>query len=241
MNGSALSQYLAFAQLAQKKYRPDVLAVNIVSNDFDESFAGPHSRTRFHYFTPDARGNLRPGLIGAYRVSWLREITSHSALVRYVYFHLRITDTPRKVKRMIRSLPGAARPGNTPPLPPAPKKIPADRSGPALRAAETFLQLLPEYAGLPCDKIILILDGQRRSLYEGPHKQDVLFETMRRYILKNAPALGYEVIDMHPVFQLDFQKHGQRFDFMHDAHWNERAHGLAAREVLMSETIKRNF
>jgi len=241
MNGAALSQYLAFAKLARDTYRPDALIVNIVSNDFDESFADIRSRNRFHYFISDARGDLRPQLIGSYQISRLQEIISQSALVRYAYFHLRITDAPQKIKRFLRSLPVTARFQN--PAPPASQsaKKAADNHETSLQAAKTFLKLLPEYAGLPPGKIILILDGQRRSLYYGPHKQDSLFESMRRYMLKNAPAMGYEMIDMHPLFQRDFQTSQQRFEFAHDAHWNARAHDLAARAVLMSQTIKRCF
>jgi len=241
MNGSALSQYLAFAKMARDTYRPDALIVNIVSNDFDESFAGIRSRNRFHYFTNDARGNLRPQLIGFYQISRLQEIISQSALVRYAYFHLRITDAPQKIKRLLRSLPIAAQFQNPAPSPSQSTKKTTDNPETSLRAAKTFLKLLPEYAGLPPAKIILILDGQRRSLYYGPHKKDSLFESMRRYLLKNAPAMGYEMIDMHPLFQIDFQTNGQRFEFTRDAHWNARAHELAGRAVLMSQTIKRCF
>jgi hypothetical protein len=75
--------------------------------------------------------------------------------------------------------------------------------------------------------IVLILDGQRQCLYRGPLKKDACFESLRSYVLKRVGLMGYEVIDMHPVFERDFQAHGQRFEFTHDAHWNARTHGLA--------------
>jgi hypothetical protein len=240
MNGAALSQYLAFAQEARDSCRPDVLVVNIVSNDFDESFPAYHAISRFHYFTEDANGNLYPHLQGSYRPAWIREMVSHSALVRYVYFHLRITDVPRKIRRIARSLKGVSRFKSPAPPAPASGNSFAERLSIAQRAADAFLDLLPAYAGLPPGSIVLVLDGQRLSLYRGRHKQDAFFESMRRYVVERAGLLGYEVLDMHPVFERDYTLHGQRFEFTHDAHWNSRAHGLAGREILKSQTIARH-
>ncbi len=49
--------------------------------------------------------------------------------------------------------------------------------------------------------IVLILDGQRQCLYRGPLKKDACFESLRSYVLKRVGLMGYEVIDMHPVFE----------------------------------------
>jgi hypothetical protein len=240
MNGAALSQYLAFAQEARDSCRPDVLVVNIVSNDFDESFPALHSISRFHYFTEDANGNLYPHVQGSYRPAWLREMLSHSALLRYAYFHMRIADVPRKIRRITRSLRGVFHVKSPPPPAPAAGNDFAERLLISQRAADAFLNLLPAYAGLPPGSIVLVLDGQRLSLYRGLHKKDACFESMRRYVLERAGRMGYEVIDMHPIFERDFTIHGQPFEFTHDAHWNARAHGLAGRAVLTSQTILRH-
>jgi hypothetical protein len=243
MNGAALSQYLAFAKMARDTYRPDMMVVNIVSNDFDESFSEFHTRSRFHYFMEDDHGNLQPQLVGSYRPSWLREILSHSALVRYLYFHLRVTDIPRNIKRLTRSLPGRRSRSTPPPSISSPSSAKKCQWGLEIshRAVDTFLHLLPKAAGLPPGSIVLVLDGQRLSLYRGLHKQDACFESMRHYVSEHAGRMGYEVIDMHTVFKDDFQTHRQRFEFTHDAHWNARAHGLAGRAVLMSQTVTRHF
>jgi len=242
MNGAALSQYLAFAKMVRDTYHPDMMVVNIVSNDFDESFAQFHTISRFHYFIEDDHGNLQPQLVGSYHPSWLREILSHSALVRYLYFHLHVTDIPRNIKRLTRSLPGKSRSTSLPSIPsPSSAKKYKEELKISHRAVDAFLHLLPHYAGLPPGSIVLVLDGQRLSLYRGLHKQDACFENMRHYVSEHAKRMSYEVLDMHPVFKEDFQAHKQRFEFTHDAHWNARAHGLAGHAVLMSQTVTRYF
>lgn len=239
MNGAPLSQYLAFAKMARDTYSPDVLVVTIVSNDFDESFAEIHANPRFHYFADDADGNLIPRLTGDYRVSRLREMLSRSALVRYAYFHLRVTDAPRAIRRMLRTLPWIPRVTTRAGYAGTSADTVRHRRVLSERAAEAFLNLLPGYSGLPPGCIVLVLDGHRQSLYRTSDREDADFEHMRRYVFDRARRQGYEVIDLHPVFERDFQMHGQRFDFPHDAHWNARAHGLAAREVLLSSTVAR--
>ncbi len=241
MNGAALSQYLAFAKMARDTYQPDMMIVNIVSNDFDESFSAFHTISRFHYFMEDTHGNLQPHLLGSYRPSRLREILAHSALVRYAYFHLRVTDIPRKIRRLTRSLTGMSRSKSLTPSTTSSEKKCQGNLEFSHRAVDAFLRLLPEYSGLPPESIVLVLDGQRLSLYRGPHKQDACFEHMRRYVCERAELMGYEAIDMHPVFENDFQARGQRFEFTHDAHWNARAHGLAGSAVLKSKTVTRHF
>jgi hypothetical protein len=239
MNGAALSQYLIFARHARDTFRPEALIVNIVSNDFDESFAAFQAIARFHYFAEDADGELRPRLIGFYYPSRWRELLSHSALVRYMYFHLRITDAPRSIRNFLQGLSPVNRSKKSRVRSADMQKKSDDRRLLSERAADVFLRLLPGYAGLAPESIVLILDGHRHSLYDATRGQDAGFEHLRRYVAQRARPMGYEVIDMHPVFERDFKTYGQRFDFTHDAHWNARAHALAAREAAMTGTIRR--
>lgn len=240
MNGAPLSQYLVFASMARERYHPDALVVTIVSNDFEESFAAFHANPRFHYFEQAEGGRLVPRLAGEYRESPFRELIARSALVRYAYFHLRITDAPRAARRLLRRAPWNIRSDKAGSSPPAQRGRAAAsaRRDKSEQAAEAFLRLLPSCAGLPESSIVLVIDGHRRSLYGPARGRDAAFEHMRRYMLERAGRRGYEVIDMHPVFERDYQLHGRRFEFAHDAHWNARAHGLAAREVLRSGALE---
>lgn len=52
-SGSPLSQYLAYAELARDRFRPDALVVVVVGNDFDESLLEYNSAPGFHYLKRD--------------------------------------------------------------------------------------------------------------------------------------------------------------------------------------------
>jgi hypothetical protein len=46
-----------------------------------------------------------------------------------------------------------------------------------------------------------------------------------------ARALGYKVVDLHPLFAQIHRRDGSTFEFADDAHWNENGHRVAAEAV----------
>jgi len=239
IGGSPLSQYLAFASMARDAYRPGFLIVSVVGNDFDESLPVYKNMPRYQYFVPDENGRLHPKLIGEYAPSWIKDAAASSALVRYLYFHL---DIQNVVQAFLFSFRGreeksaeTAFAGNTD------SAAPDERVARSKEAADAFLDLLPEYAGLGKNRILLVVDGIRHSIYSGTDERDLretYFGIMRRYLIERAEKQGYEVLDLHPVFAADYAKNAQIFEFRRDGHWNAHAHGVVASAVLRSENMK---
>ncbi len=233
IGGSPLSQYLIFAAHARDTYKPVFMVVNIVSNDFDESLPQYKNKPRFHYFVPDENGDLKPQLIGEYKPSVLKGLIAHSALVRYFYFHMNLADTYNKILFKKRNAEQVDFVSN----------VAADASQQKIddskKAIDAFLDLLPDYAGLPKDKIILIIDGIRTDIYAGTDNSESYFGQMRAAMIDGARARGYTIIDMHPVFEKHYADHHQKFEFTQDAHWNALAHELAAREIMQTNAYKR--
>ena len=208
------------------------MIVNIVSNDFDESLPQYKNKPRFHYFVTDNNGTLRPQLIGEYKPSALKGTIAYSALVRYFYFHLHLADAYNKMLFQKRQSEQPDFIGN----------IEADASQQKLedskKAIAAFLELLPDYAGLPKDKIILVIDGIRTDIYAGTDNSGSYFGKMRAETIRQAHNNGYTIIDMHPAFQRHYDEFKQPFEFTNDAHWNALAHKLAAEEIMKSDNFK---
>lgn len=238
VGGSPLSQYLIFAKMMQEKYKPGFMVVNVVDNDFDESMPRYKNMPRFHYFMPMADGTFLPLLIGQYAPGAVKELLSRSALVRYLYFHLNFADVANKIQFRKRG-------GSESPAIDDVAAVVQDfntRLAFSKLAVDSFLSLLPRYSGLPTDRLVLVIDGQRSYIYHnadtGTEAQTSYFGEMRTYFMEQARARGYEVIDMHPVFKTDYAERSQRFDYPGDAHWNSLGHGLAAAEILQSHNLK---
>ena len=59
---------------------------------------------------------------------------------------------------------------------------------------------------------------------------------MRRAFVAKARSLGYELIDLDPLFMAP-ERAGQRYDYPDDAHWNGNGHAVAADAVSSSRLL----
>jgi hypothetical protein len=109
------------------------------------------------------------------------------------------------------------------------------------RAVDTFLKQLPQAANLPAGSIVLSVDAERPLIYtsEGQHDLDSFFSVMRQYLLAQAKAQGFIVLDLRPAMIAQFSANGKRFEFDDDNHWNARGHQLMAQELYRLAAINR--
>lgn len=233
VGGAPMSQYLIFAQMMRDKYHPDFMIVNIVGNDFDESLPQYKNAPRFHYFVPDEEGELKPSLIGEYRPSFLKELISRSALVRYLYFNLNLSNTVNKISFVLRNKEEMQEPEG--------QQKDEQRIVDSQKAVDAFLKLLPDYTGLSKNKILITVDAHRDYIYLGevlPEGADY-FATMRSSLLEKARRQGYKTLDLQGVFEKAYKAHQKSFEYREDRHWNGYAHGVVADAVLSSGLLPR--
>jgi hypothetical protein len=237
-SGSTLSQYLAYARYSRDTFHPACLAIVIISNDFDESFSKYRNEPGYHYF--EERNNGELGLIRIDReVNPWRRMLARSSLVKYVVVNL---EAPRAWERLkefslSHSIPNQVYVGNVL------SNVDGIRVLDSQRAVDAFLRLLPSMTGLEPSKIVLGIDGNRREIYDN-HLESVrgsYFDVMRRYLMLGAQAKGYEIIDMQQEFIDHYERHGQRFEFPTDGHWNGVAHGVFARAIQHSSVYRHCF
>ena len=230
VSGAPLSQYLAFAEYSVRAFRPRALVFVIVANDFDESLLEYKRAPAFHYFSASAEGydlvriDHTPSRIGG--------LAQHSALARYLMINL---NAWTRVAR------APARPAAEPSfVANVPKHVSPERLSGSKRAVDFFLRELR--ARTPDTPALFVVDGIRPDLYSSEAlaaARGSFFDVMRGYFMEQARGLSYEVVDLEPVFEADYAAHGQRLEYATDAHWNERGHELAARQVLRAATFRR--
>ena len=221
-SGAPLSQYLAFADLARRRFRPAALVVVIVGNDFDESLRSVRWEPGFHHFEPGAAGELqlaRRPLPSSAFYSALRG----SALVNYLFRNLEIRSLPQRLRALHGERVRYA--GNTR-AEAGPQRVAA-----SLQVIDAFLAQLPEQSGLPPQRIVLVLDSLRRAIYEPERTQELAgsyFGVMRGELSERALRAGFAVLDTQDLFFQHYARHGERFEFPDDGHWNPLAHRLVA-------------
>ena len=68
--------------------------------------------------------------------------------------------------------------------------------------------------------------------------QGSYFGIMRKELLAQTEASGFEIIDLQPIFNEYYKIHKMKFEFPTDGHWNERGHAVFAETILASENYK---
>jgi hypothetical protein len=144
---AGLNQYLIWATYAAANYKPDAIAININAYNFEESLTKYGIIPGRYQFseTIDGRLELRRS---NFTPNPLRTIKKHSALLQYLDENLRTAITVALHK-------GAECPPNSCASPDA------QRLADAQKVLTIFLDQLANRAGLPPERILLIVDSVR--------------------------------------------------------------------------------
>lgn len=236
-SGAPLSQYLAWAAHARRTYRPDAMLFLVIGNDFDESLEHYSTGPGFHHYVKGAQDEFVLKRFD-YAPSPLRHVVRLSALARYLYINLQMGQS---VRRLLAVLGGKPQPiqffGNTA------GEASTERLAHSEAAVRAFFRDLPEYSGLPPERVIFVLDGIREAIYQPELRaaaEDGYFAEMRRRFMAITAEQGYQVLDMDPVFRQRYAKDGRRFEFVNDGHWSGYGHAVAS-EAVLNHPFLRSF
>lgn len=235
-SGAPLSEYLGEAEYAKLRFRPDGLVVVVVGNDFDRSLRRYSGSVGFHLFRPDSSGRLRLELRD-YKPTLARRIARHSALVRYVVLNLAGgVDAATQVLQGRTSRPKFV--GNTE------ASYTPERLRDSRAVVDEALKELPARSGLAPERIVLLVDAMRPDIYDPDSLKAAAgsyFGVMRRYLMEQAQARGFQVVDMEPLFERRYALDGTKFEFPSDEHWNPAGHETAAAAVAATKAFRSLF
>ena len=233
ISGAPFSHYLWMVEREAPRYRPDAVVVNLVHNDFDESYRpGGRYASSFQTLRADDAGiaGFAPPL--PYHGS-LSDVLIRSATLRYLRFDRQVT-----LSALLAALPTIERK-------PASEGGPAARKSPgydgnidvarvmerpnlleaAIDAMVARFAALCRGQGVPG---LLLMDGVRQAVYED---RDSAVLAINRLVAAAAARHGVDLVDLHPRFQEAWRRDHARFDHLHDGHWNERGHAVAAQAI----------
>ena len=224
--GAPLSQYLHMVEREVVQRRPDVIVVNLVHNDFDESFVFKPGRYTSSFLKLTIAGGKVTGEVppAPWRAGWL-ELLRQSATVRFLLYRWQV-----RPQALVDTLFG-------------PAKIPGEGGYAAnidvtrVLASEADIRVATDHLfGRLKDrsdaigaKLQLVMDGDRDAIYQGRADSPAL--RLNAIAAEMAARHGIAFLDLHPVFAADWARAGQRFDFIADAHWNAYGHQVAGAAV----------
>jgi hypothetical protein len=241
-SGAPLSQYLAWAKHAVETYHASALAIFVMSNDFDESIDRFAGKPGFYQYAKDD-GDSWIWIRHDYAPSAWLDLVNTSSLLQYLYRNVRITTTGPSLRNVI-----AIAFGRGSDKAESAKKVRNRAAGTAdqekllqsQQIVDRFLHDLVVLTRLPPSRILFVIDGQMGRVYRGlPRDNGKDYGAkMLSYFIVTARAQGFEVVDMHEVFEAEFAANHHFLQFPTDSHWNSYAHGVAARAVANSKLVR---
>jgi lysophospholipase L1-like esterase len=224
MSGAPLSQYVHMAEREVAPYRPDWIVVNVVHNDFDESYRfvqGRYTSSFMKFRVADGKvvGELPPT---PWKPTWV-ETLRRTATARFFLYRWQVR--PQVIVDLF--LPRQA--GN--------EKIAANVGITAILAQQREVAAVTDHAvarlaaiaaGVDA-RLLLVMNGDLEAIYRGDTASPAL--TLNRVLAEAAKRHNVPLIDMHPIFTAHWAANHRHFNFEADGHWNELGHSIAATAI----------
>lgn len=215
-SGNTLADTLEMARYYVPQLQPRTVVVLVDSGNMN-NLLQPAARGHNHF--EDGPDGVRV-VHNAYAESPLKQLVSRSALIRYVYYNLKLPDW---ISASWRGAGSAA----------APAPLAAQADAARARVLAYYLAQLKALQTAANLRYIFVLDGERNLLYDARHGQPNWLGDNRQFLIGQLERQGFSLIDMQPVFERHWAAHNERLDFLPmDGHWNKVAHGLAAQQLL---------
>ena len=219
VSGAPLSQYLHLARYVNRVFKPAILVVLVVHNDFDESLADAYRKPRFLQLTY-RNGTFAEVKPTPYYVSSFTKFFHKSALVRYLEQNCELYSLLNFNYAFADPLRFNA-------------NIDVEKANQQRRLiTKATRHLIDTFAAENTDKkLIFMMDAPRVDIYE--KTLAVSNVAWLHQILRDACGERHlDFLDLTQPFAQEYYASGKRLDNKVDAHWNARGHRLAADTLL---------
>jgi hypothetical protein len=228
MDGAPMSQYLHMLRAHVLRYKPDMVVIPVIHNDFDESYRLLHTRTgsSFMKLGADAHGRIvevaptpfKPGLADR-----MRELRTF----RYLYYK---TNAHLKLKGLISKLYWGGDAEHDERFIQSAVDI-RNLQGQERAIAVYTRYMLQEMAKLSREHgftLLMVMDGVREAVYVGKPVASYEVGKLNKLMGELTAELRIPFVDLQAAFQADWDANRTRFEFPFDWHWNELGNDIVA-------------
>jgi hypothetical protein len=232
MSGAPLSHYVYMLREEVVQYLPDLVIVNLVHNDFDESFGlaeGTYTESFATYrSTEDQVLELMDPKPYRRNLAWYLKRT---ASFRYLYVRMKIF--PRMLVKMVMDW-----------IDNDSNRVTSDHYSPSVsssndqqieRLIRTSLRTMIDLQEEHLFALLVVIDADRSATAIAIDAGEVVPRDGLR-INEMLSRIGLDmkvpVLDLQPIVEQDYRNHRRPLHFKNDYHWNQRMHGLAATAIV---------
>ncbi|MFN8348956.1 MAG: GDSL-type esterase/lipase family protein [Spirosomataceae bacterium] len=221
-SGATLCQYVSMSRYVRKRFKPKVLILNLVHNDFDESLCHLKGNGMGFMCVDTATYQTRYLDFSAPKTLQsrsLHKILYSSALARYLSIYGNVTKRRTSQIRYNQN------------TDPAKLKSVQREIG---KVTEILLNAVKTEN--PETPILLVMDGLRGDIYNNTLPVSDL-AWLNDLVRQKAEAQKLTLIDLTTPFLADFRQHKRHFESETDFHWNEYGHRKVA-EVILEKLVQ---
>jgi len=230
MDGAPMSQYLHMLRREVRAYKPDLVVVLLIHNDFDESYRFLKTRYASTFLKIGLDGNGRPMEIAPVDFApGPADLLRESSTFRYLYYE---TGAYLQLKKLVSRLWWGGDEDYAPEFVSSGvdvRKI-ADHTKNRFIASYVLseMQALSREDGF---KLAFAMDGVREAIYSARalgtyevHKLNVIAREL-------TTELSLPFLDLQRTFAAHYAQAGRRFEFPFDWHWNALGNQLAGEAI----------
>lgn len=227
MDGAPLSQYLHVLRREVLAYKPDVVLVPLIHNDFDESYRFLKTRyaSSFMKLKRDEDGSVVEVPPGEFQYGLADSLRGYRKF-RYLYYKTNFyLHAKGFVSRWFWGGDEQWSPENI--------SSAVDIRKIGDHQANRFFTryVMSEMKKLAIEhgfRLAFVMDGVREAVYAGKSASSYEVGMLNRIAADVAGELGLPFLDLQETFERDWRQHRQRFEYAYDWHWNARANKLVA-------------
>lgn len=225
MDGAPLSQYLHVLRREVVAYAPDIVLVQLIHNDFDESYRFLKTRyaSSFLKVDVDEDGHAREYPPTEFTPT-IADVLRRSATFRYLYYETNLYLTARSL--VSRYFWGGNEDYDPSHIVSGVDVRTLDDMARMRRVAAYSIAQMKSVADAHGIKLALSIDAVRETVYGRNDDATRKVEALNAIAADAAQAAGVPLLDLTETFREDYALHRKRFEYPYDWHWNRRANRL---------------
>lgn len=225
MDGAPLSQYLHMLRNEVAAFQPDVVLVQLIHNDFDESYRFLKTRYASSFLKVDVDEQGRATQFPPVEFqSSSADLLRNSATFRYLYYETNLYLTAKSL--VSRYFWGGDDSYDPDFIVSAVDTRNLDDFDRMARVTRHLISEMADFANAHGIKLAFAIDAVRETVYGRNDQGTAKLERLNAIAADAARSAQVPFFDLTQTFQRDYARNQMRLEYAYDWHWNERANRI---------------